>query len=515
VQQVAGGEPVRVTHASEDDHEPNFSSDGSKIAFRSEREPPGVYLVSTLGGDERLIAPGGRHPRFSPDGKWIAYAGAHEQAPKIYIVAAIGGAARELQTGTPDATFPIWSPDGRHLLFIGRSELSPFSRLDWWVVPMEGGRAVSTGAARALEAVGLRSDLSSGPRAWSSEGVLFSAVLGGSMNLWRVPIASKDWRVEGSPERLTAGSGKELQASAAGKDLVFTSVNESVKLWSLPIDSKQGQVLGPAQRVTLGTAEDGRPSISADGHMLAYLSNRSGNMDVWLRNMTTGKEVAVTATPGNELHPRLTRDGGKLCYAATEHGKQVIYVASAGAKPGLPEKICDDCGLPMDWSTDGNLLVYWRPNPTRWFTIDVGTRESSELIPRVENDIHNVQYSPDGRWISFDLPVERTVFVTALKGRSAGGRSEWIRVSEGGHAWWSSDGNLLYFLSSRDGFQCLWAQRLELKTRQPLGGNFAVQHFHGARRAPNPTSLGWGLASDRFVLPIRETTGNVWLATFE
>ena len=50
---------------------------------------------------------------------------------------------------------------------------------------------------------------------------------------------------------------------------------------------------------------------------------------------------------------------------------------------------------------------------------------------------------------------------------------------------------------------------------RPLGENFAAQHFHGARRSLDPIALGWGLAADQFVLPIRKTTGNVWLATFE
>ena len=176
----------------------SFSSDGSKIVFRSEREPPGVYLVSTLGGEERLIAPGGRHPRFSPDGNWIAYAGAHEQAPKIYVVAATGGAARELQTGTPSATYPIWSPDGNYLLFVGDSERSHQAG---WI----GGWRRSRGAGRLrLERQrlyrrrGLTGNLCPAPRAWSSEGILFSAVLGSSMNLWRLPIAPKNWRVEGA-----------------------------------------------------------------------------------------------------------------------------------------------------------------------------------------------------------------------------------------------------------------------------------------------------------------------------
>src|SRR6185295_17084174 len=69
VRQVAGGDPVRITKDEADDLEPSFSPDGSKIAFRSRRKGGGIYVVSSLGGEERLIAPLGRDPRFSPDGR--------------------------------------------------------------------------------------------------------------------------------------------------------------------------------------------------------------------------------------------------------------------------------------------------------------------------------------------------------------------------------------------------------------------------------------------------------------
>jgi len=68
VQQLAGGEPHQITKNPSDDREPSFSPDGSKIAFRSEREGGGIYVVSTFGGAERKIASEGRRPRFSPNG---------------------------------------------------------------------------------------------------------------------------------------------------------------------------------------------------------------------------------------------------------------------------------------------------------------------------------------------------------------------------------------------------------------------------------------------------------------
>jgi len=514
VQPVAGGQPVQVTHGTADDHSPTFSPDSSKIAFRSERERPGIYLVSALGGEERLIAPGGVHPSFSRDGNWIAYEGPDIQ---IYIVATNGGAPRQLQTGRPVATMPSWSPDGHYLLFASQPTYS--APWDWWVVPFEGGRAVTIGAAEALKLK--RLPMQSGaeptlPGTWSAEGILFSAPLGGGINLWRLPIAPNDRRIQGPPQRLTGGSGREVQPSVAGNVVAFAGIHQNVKLWGLPMDSSRGKVLGLPQRITDGAAEDGRPSISADGRKLAFLSNRTGNADVWLRDLVTGKEIAVTATPGFESHPRLTRDGSRLCYQAPESGKQVIYVVSAALpSPGLPERVCDDCGFPMDWSPDGKKILYWRSNPLRYFTIDLSTRETAELMPGIEHDLHNVQYSPDGNWVALDVPAEQMVFVAPLKGSAAGRRSGWIQVSKGSHPWWSPDGNLLYLTSLRDGFQCLWARFLDPKTKLPSGDLFPVRHFHGARRGPQPNTLGWGLARDRFVLPIEETTGNIWLAKFE
>ena len=73
VQQLPAGEPLRLTRHPADDREPSFSPDGTRIAFRSERDGGGVYTMSALGGDERLIAPYGRRPAFSPDGESIVY----------------------------------------------------------------------------------------------------------------------------------------------------------------------------------------------------------------------------------------------------------------------------------------------------------------------------------------------------------------------------------------------------------------------------------------------------------
>src|SRR5262249_21139860 len=99
VQQVAGGRPLRITDHPADHHPPSFSPDGSQIVFRSERGGGGVYIVPALGGEARLIAPKGLNPRFSPNGKTVAYqVGDMLRTSEIFLAPVSGGKPTKLQT---------------------------------------------------------------------------------------------------------------------------------------------------------------------------------------------------------------------------------------------------------------------------------------------------------------------------------------------------------------------------------------------------------------------------------
>ena len=335
LQQVTGGEPVRVTDDPAVDTEPDFSLDGSLIAFRSQREPPGIYVVSALGGDARFIAPDGapdgREPRFSPDGKMLAYSvgDLHGDQPKTFVTSLLGGRPREIQPDFYGVGFPIWSPDGRNLLFSGAREAAvrQGEAPDWWVTPMAGGEAIRTGARAALGDLNPARIIA---RDWVGNHIVFSAESGGSESIWRVRISEGNWQVRDAPERLTSGSGLETRPrlSASGT-LTFAGLQEDLDVWALPVRTNQGLVTGEIRRMIQDAAVDWNPSLSGDGRWLAYQSNRGGSMQVWVNDLETGKLSHITHSeqvPDLVNAALFARDGSRVAYREARGDAESLFV---------------------------------------------------------------------------------------------------------------------------------------------------------------------------------------------
>jgi len=530
VQQLAGGEPMRLTRDKADEREPSFSPDGSRIAFRSQREGGGIYVVSTLGGEPKKIADRGRRPRFSPDGRQIAYwVGTHvaaSGAAKIYTVGSSGGAPQEHQPQLAIAVAPIWSPDGKRLLFYGlrAGKGSLEESEDWWLASPEGGEAIPTGAFALFRQQGLLSWPAAGiyPGVWTGQEneVFFSARAGDSVNLWKVGIRPDTGQVTGQPRPLTFGSGLEADPfTTTGAKVVFSSLNENTDLWSVPVDGNQGKVLGEPQRLTPDPAAEKRPALSDDGRRLVFVSNRNGSEDLWLRDLPSGKETALASNVYQGA--LITRDGSKVGYATRENGKMITY--SLSIESTIPQKILADTDdAPWDWSSDGLRILYPGAFNTRMSILNVVSGKQVELIHRPDRAQSRARFSPDGRWISFHARrgPHAQVFIVPVResGEAPLGDADWIAVTAGESlnalAQWSPDGQLLYFTSNRDGAMCIWAQRLEPATKRPVGAAFAVRHFHETRHAltRQPAWFAMAVVRNRMVFNMDETTGNIWLA---
>ena len=523
LQQIGGGEPVQLTRHEADDYAPDFSPDGTRIVFRSDRAGGGIYVIPTLGGSERLLAREGQFPRFSPDGQWVAYhVGLIRRAAKIYLVPATGGAPRELETGLPWAMSPVWSPDGKRLLFLGNTDPtgSITATSDWWSAPIGGGKAVKSGAAEVFSKAGLPFTLGGpAPAAWSAgdNRVIFSSLLGDSQNLWEAALSPGNWRISSPPRRLTSGTRESQPSVAATGRIAFSTAGATSALWSLPIRANEGKVTGEPQQLTQGAAEDVFPTVSADGKTMVFVSNRSGNNDVWMRDLASGSESPLVVTHWDDFRGIISPDGSRVAFTRRlESGVNDLYVIPSGG--GAEEKFADGVAAVMGWSSDSRKVLYMWGRPFRFRTIDVGSRAVVDFLQHPRHNIDLARFSPDDRWVCFKLelqPGREPTFIAPVRNGVAAPESEWIKITDGpidGRSWWSPDGNLLYFLSDRDGAQCIWAQRLDPTAKRPVGPAFAVSHFHARRRSLNSAPFGYGMAPDRLYFADEETTGNIWLA---
>jgi Tol biopolymer transport system component/DNA-binding winged helix-turn-helix (wHTH) protein len=137
---LPGDVAVRSTR---EDHSPQISPDGQRLAFVSRRSGNEEIWVSNQLGEGPMqltsfAGPGTGSPRWSPDGKWIAFDSRARGSADLYVVAADGSGLRRLTDGPTEDMLPAWSSDGQSLYFV--SNRSGPHQL--WKMPVAGGAAV-------------------------------------------------------------------------------------------------------------------------------------------------------------------------------------------------------------------------------------------------------------------------------------------------------------------------------------------------------------------------------------
>lgn len=540
VQQVNAGSPIRVTNDSVDDSEPAFSPSGTTIAYRSRRDGGGVYLVPSLGGTPRRIADQGRRPRFSPDGRWLVYWVGEEgvfSRNKVYVVPAQGGEPRQIAATFLSAYYPLWSPDSKYVLFLGaESDKKPVNdRYDWWVAPLDGSAPVATGILAALAQNNVFPQLRL-PGAWVGNSILFAGstqsyagnTLTGvisQLSIWRQRITSRPWRPKGRPEQLTTVAGIETDPSVGAGKLALANTRENLDIWMLPLNAETGQVTGPIEYALSSSANNNYPAVSRDGSALAFVTDEHKSLDIYEKDLQTGRVHALTTSDFNALSPFPNADGTHvLFYVWRPQTRPFFTFWQVTSQGGNARQVCGDCdGSLYYWSRDEKRVIYYKDQPVESRGLFVRDLQSGQEFPFAVDEKYEVRLprvSPDEKWVAFQTVVtqtQRKMYLAPITNWRAGPESSWIFISDArAPAAWSPSGNLLYFLSDRDGFRCIWAQRLNPVTRRPEGAAFAVQHLHAARRTLSINleiaSIGLSLASDKLFFSAPEHTGNVWIA---
>jgi Tol biopolymer transport system component len=383
VQQLSGGQPIRLTRDPADDLEPDFSPDGSMVAFHSDRQGGGVYVVPTLGGEERMIARQGRRPRFSPDGKWIVYyEGGALKSTAIYIVPAQGGERRRIAQDIQPALEPTWSPDGKRILILSRDHaLKP----RWYLTSAEGGP-------------GLQSFAFESASEW-----LDGRIIGGNPHIWEVDD-NLDGRATSGGRRkwITNGSGIEAapRVSPSGR-LVFASRHPVTDLWRLDVESNTGKSRGESRPVSHDLLEEFAPSLSKNGGFLAYtFRDSTASTVVRLCDLESGRESILASESGTSLRAKISPDGEWVGYGRSRDSS--LHAVHSKSKES--RKLCENCGTIYGWSPDSSRIIFYKGNPIRFYTVTLDSG-IAELISHPKRSIHGAEISPDGRWLAFHVPL--------------------------------------------------------------------------------------------------------------
>ena len=252
------------------DHGPDYSPDGSRIVFASGRSGgDGIWVCQRDGSAPRLLFDCGPYvtgsPRWSPDGRWIAFDSRFGSAgnPDIYLISADGGQPRRLTTDVAEDVVPSWSRDGQSLYF--------------------------------------------------------ASTRSGIMEIWRMGA-------EGGPAtQITRHGGFECFESTDGKQLYYTKGRSLAGIWKMPRDGGPEVLVTDHHQAGLWrywrVVEEGMyfATATSDGPLLEFFNFGTGQISEVLR---LGKGPRRHA-PGLAVSP----DGHSLLYAQVDQNGSDLMMA--------------------------------------------------------------------------------------------------------------------------------------------------------------------------------------------
>jgi serine/threonine protein kinase len=517
VQQVGGGKAIQVTRQGADN--PAFSPDGTQIAF----DCGGICEIPTLGGDPRLVTSDGWWPRYSPDGSNILFL-----FFSLHTVPRAGGTPAEIQPEFTPMSRPVLSPDGKYVLTLGyRKGRQERDLTRWWLISIPDGKLQEIAPPAALPNQGQASL----PEVWIRsirdsrlQWIIFSRPTGDSYNLFRT-VTSTEGKTLSDAEQITFTTGAAIDASVSeGGRMAFSSGTKSTNLWSIPIDTSQGRVTGERQRLTqVEGIADGDPSLSRDGKKAAFESGSH----ITVKDLGAGQEAQLAVGDA----PAISPDGSFVVYRVLERywvsvrQRPSLYAVSTSG--GAPRKVCQDCAGagPRGFSSDGSrvLAQTW---VGRIEMIHISTGEVKEVLSHPKHRLWNPYFSWDDKWLTFKMELDAThfrLYITPVENFAPAGESRWIPLTSGEYfddkPQLSPDANILYFTSKLDGFPCFWAQRLNPKTKHPVGAPFAIQHLHNQQFIPGGPEpmfkMELNVARDKIVTNLDEFHSDIWMMHLE
>ena len=340
-----------------------------------------------------------RHPAISPDGKTVAFA----YRGDIFTVSANGGTAKQLTSNAAFDSYPVWSPDSRHIAFASSREGS----MDVWVMDADGGvpRRLTTNSGNELplrwlndNTVIFKTDLMP-----TAQSIIFS---GSFAQVYTVDIKG------GRPRLFSEITMDALDINANGEVLYMDNKgyeDQWRKHHRSPITRdiwlKNGNSF---KQLTNFNGEDRDPVWAADGKSFYYLSELDGTFNVY-RRTPDGKDTQITRHEKNPVRFLSAAVNGTLCYGYDGE----IYTVREGESPkklsiritadnegkNLIRQIQYSGATDIKLSPNGKEVAFVMHGDVYVTNLEYRTTKQITDTPEQER---NIDFSPDGRTIVYD-----------------------------------------------------------------------------------------------------------------
>ncbi|HXD33573.1 MAG TPA: protein kinase [Pyrinomonadaceae bacterium] len=401
LQRVGGKNPTNLTRDStRDDTQPAFSPDGDHIAFRSEREPAGIYVMEATGENLRRVADVGFHPAWSPDGKEIVFSLAGREMPDVrntipsalWIVNVASGIKRLLSN--EDAMQPQWSPHNQ--------------RIAYWFNPINAGRrdiaTIPVGGGPPV--VVTKDGVSNWNPVWSPDGryLYFASDRGGNMNFWRVAVNEQTGEVQSEPEAIVTPSrySRHLSFSGDGTRMAYVQTDDRANIQAVEFDQATQKTIGVPVSITRGDHLIIRPELSADGKRFVIRLPRRTQDDLVVMNADGSNWRDLTNDKFFDRYPRWSPDGKRVAFASDRSGNYEIWTIDVDGNNlrQLTFASSTASSFPI-WNPNGQEIICNRNHATIFLDVNKNWNEQSlRQLPSIngQTDVFVAwDWSPDGK----------------------------------------------------------------------------------------------------------------------